>query len=92
LKGDIVKIITGTLLPLLLLLLGSSVFSADSPTPPKAEEKTSKVAKVNPKEVEVWITRTGKKYHRSTCQYAKIKSNLEEAQSKGLTPCKVCNP
>jgi micrococcal nuclease len=41
---------------------------------------------------EVWITRTGERYHRGSCRYAKIRSTLREAQAKGLTPCKVCNP
>jgi len=44
---------------------------------------------------EVYITNTGKKYHRSNCRYlkeSKIPISLKEAKSQGYEPCKVCNP
>ena len=43
----------------------------------------------------VYITRTGKKYHKEGCRYlgkSKIAITLEEAKEKGLQPCKVCKP
>lgn len=43
----------------------------------------------------VYITNTGKKYHRNGCRYlskSKIQSNLSIAKSKGLTPCSICTP
>ncbi len=42
----------------------------------------------------VYITKTGKKYHRLNCRTLRsiIKITLKEAQSKGYTACKVCNP
>ena len=42
----------------------------------------------------VYITKTGKKYHRSTCRTLKsrIKTTLKQAKSDGYTACKVCNP
>lgn len=47
------------------------------------------------KEVYVYITKTGKKYHKGNCRYlkkSKIKITLEEACKRGYTPCKVCKP
>lgn len=38
----------------------------------------------------VYITRTGSKYHRSTCQYAKIPISLSEAKAQHYEPCKLC--
>lgn len=43
----------------------------------------------------VYVTKTGKKYHRSGCRHlAKscIPISLSGAKAKGYTPCKVCNP
>ena len=43
----------------------------------------------------VYITRTGKRYHRDGCRYLSpnsIKTTVKEAQANGYTPCKVCRP
>lgn len=43
----------------------------------------------------VYITRTGKKYHRESCQYlrqSKIEISLKEARDRGYGPCSVCSP
>ena len=42
----------------------------------------------------VYITRTGKKYHRSWCSYLKSKAEvtLDEAKGRGLEPCSRCDP
>ena len=42
----------------------------------------------------VYITRTGKKYHRGSCsylRYSKIPLSLVEAK-RGYSPCSVCDP
>ena len=42
----------------------------------------------------VYITKTGKKYHRSTCRYLK-KSKIAISRKKAMKrykPCKVCKP
>lgn len=67
-----------TLVALAGLTLGA--FPAD---PPPAADPLNR---------EVWITRTGERYHRASCRYAKIQSTLREALAKGLTPCKICSP
>jgi hypothetical protein len=43
----------------------------------------------------VYITKTGKCYHRAGCQYLKkncIPVPLEEAVRLGKVPCSVCRP
>lgn len=43
----------------------------------------------------VYITNTGKKYHRSSCFYlrkSKIKISLSNAKSRGYTACSKCRP
>jgi hypothetical protein len=43
----------------------------------------------------VYITRTGKCYHRGSCRWlyaSKIKSNVAAAKRRGLRACKVCSP
>jgi len=43
----------------------------------------------------VYVTRTGKKYHRDGCRYlasSKIPINFKEAKAKGYTVCEVCHP
>ncbi len=45
--------------------------------------------------VTVYITKTGKKYHRDGCRYLKksqIAISLQEAESEGYEPCSVCDP
>ena len=44
---------------------------------------------------EVYITKTGEKYHTSTCRYlkeSKIETTLEKALKTGYEACKVCKP
>ena len=42
----------------------------------------------------VYITKTGKKYHRLSCRTLRsvIKTTLKDAQARGYTACKVCCP
>lgn len=45
--------------------------------------------------VTVYITKTGKKYHRGSCSYlrqSKISISLNDACARGYTPCSRCNP
>lgn len=47
------------------------------------------------KEITVYVTRTGKKYHRDGCRYlakSKIPMSLSDAKAAGYEPCSVCNP
>jgi hypothetical protein len=43
----------------------------------------------------VYITRTGRKYHKEGCRYlskSKIPIKLSKAKEQGYTPCSVCKP
>ena len=49
----------------------------------------------NNENIIVFITKTGKLYHREMCgslHSSKIQSTLKKAQDVGLTPCYNCNP
>jgi hypothetical protein len=60
-----------------------------------AVTKSSAPAQVEKKDVTVYVTRTGAKYHRSGCRYlskSKIPMSLSSAKAAGYGPCSVCNP
>ena len=47
-----------------------------------------------PKTEAVYITRTGKKYHRAGCRSLRQSSmpmELKDAKAKGYTPCGICH-
>lgn len=45
-------------------------------------------------ESKVYITKTGAKYHKSSCRYAQTgwESTLSDAKDRGHTACLVCKP
>jgi hypothetical protein len=74
----------------LLLVLGSFGLVLNSPSAVFAKTKYS-----DQKEVSVYITKTGKKYHRTGCRYLRYSSieiNKSKALELGKEPCKVCRP
>ena len=61
----------------------------------KSDSKSTTNQVSTSKEQTVFVTRTGKKYHRDGCQYlrqSKRKIELSKAINKGYAPCKVCRP
>jgi hypothetical protein len=55
----------------------------------------AKTTQADKKELTVYITRTGRKYHRAGCRYLRrssYKISKDEAVSRGYAPCKVCRP
>lgn len=57
--------------------------------------KAKNSAAINSSKDVVYITETGKKYHRQDCRTLKedkIPIPLNQAKQKGYLPCKVCNP
>lgn len=45
--------------------------------------------------VMVWITKTGKRYHREGCEHlkkSKTPISVEDAKARGLEPCQTCEP
>lgn len=56
---------------------------------------TPQITKEDTQEVTVYITKTGRKYHRSGCRYLKkscIAISLDDAKSEGYGACSVCDP
>ena len=48
-----------------------------------------------PSNSNVYISKTGSKYHRQSCSSLSgsgIEITLSDAKSRGLTPCSICNP
>lgn len=63
------------------------------PSSVQAAPTTSQVQ--DQKKVTVYVTRTGKKYHRDGCRYlakSKIPMSLSDAKAAGYGPCSVCDP
>lgn len=61
---------------------------AAHPTDNKVTEKTDATGTV-------YITDTGKKYHRGTCRFlqsSKSPLSLKDAKKRGYAPCRVCRP
>ena len=80
------RLLTLIIVCFVLLGAGSAVAPAQQPAP-QQEPQT--------KEQTVYITRTGKKYHRATCRYlshSKIPTTLKDAKANGYTACSVCMP
>lgn len=48
----------------------------------------------NPAQPTVYVTNSGKKYHRDGCKWlkSKIAMSLDKAIAAGYEPCKVCKP
>ena len=71
---------------LLVLSAPVAVLPAQAPAPQRQEQT---------KEQTVYITKTGKKYHRDGCRYlshSKIPISLKDAKANGYTACSVCRP
>lgn len=55
---------------------------------------SKQVSKQETKAETVYVTSSGKKYHKSSCRYVKGKSatsySIDEAKKKGYTACSVC--
>ena len=73
--------------------------TAKATTPPPQATAPATVKTPAPQaqkqDMTVYVTRTGKKYHRDSCRYlskSKIPISLSDAKSNGYGPCSVCNP
>jgi len=75
----------------------AATLPAPPPNPPATANQSQQIqAKVvQPENETVYVTKTGKKFHRAGCpslRYSAIAMKRWEAISKGYTPCKICNP
>lgn len=75
------------------------LWSEKNPTPPWDFRKNKRIPKKtetkteNKVEQTVYVTRTGKKYHRDGCRYLKSKKPISLNKAKlSYQPCKVCRP
>lgn len=67
------------------------------PPPPPAVKSAPQAAdsSVENGDITVYVTKSGKKYHRAECRHLAKSSRaltLKEALEKGYEPCKVCKP
>ena len=77
----------------ILLFLASLFYPAPS-QPIRSLQPAAQVSQ-DPQSVTVYITKTGKKYHRDGCRYlrqSRIPVTLKDAKANGYTPCSVCRP
>lgn len=76
--------------------ISTNTSSSNSSTTQKSPNNTSVPAvNSNSQGTTVYITKTGNKYHRSSCSYlknSKISININDAKSEGYTACSRCNP
>jgi hypothetical protein len=75
---------------LLIFIAGLSLLLS-----PSIAHETVNVNITVKKETTVYITKTGAKYHTSSCRYlsqSKISISKKEAISNGYSACKVCKP
>ena len=78
---------------LLLIVLALLALGTPGAVPPAQQPAPRQQTQV--KEQTVYITRTGKKYHRDGCRYlskSRIPVSLKDAKAQGYTPCTVCRP
>ena len=76
------------LIAVLVLLL-----SLLTPLPAASAQRPAAPLTVQQKDCTVYITRTGKRYHREGCRYLRggaVAMTREEALKRGLSPCRVC--
>jgi len=68
-----------------------NIYNSAIPSTPNKISKPNKIKN----ETIVYVTKTGRKYHRGSCGYlrrSKIPISLNDAKSRGYTPCSRCNP
>ncbi len=77
-----------------LLLLITAFLTLTFASPASAEfQQKAKNKKTATKDVTVYVTRTGEKYHADGCQYlrrSKIALSKSEAVNSGYTACSRC--
>ena len=92
-NGDIIQVVQTTPTPKPQIAGTSGFQPRISPTPiPKPK---TIVITPTPIPVTVYVTKSGRKYHRGSCGYlsrSKIPISLTEAKKEGYTPCSRCHP
>lgn len=80
--------------PIAAAFFAAGWFSKPAPTPPPARAPAVLDEQPAASSTTVYVTRTGTRYHRATCQHAKTgtPTTLDQARARGLTPCQRCSP
>ena len=71
----------------------SSIKSSTSNTTTSTQKTQTSTTTQNTNSSIVYVTKTGEKYHKSSCSYlrqSKIQMNLSDAKAQGYTPCSRC--
>lgn len=71
----------------------SSIKSSTSNTTTSTQKTQKSTTTQNTNSSIVYVTKTGEKYHKSSCSYlrqSKIQMNLSDAKAQGYTPCSRC--
>jgi competence protein ComEC len=79
----------------LLALVALALWLMGAVAAPVPSQRPTSQPQPQTREQTVYITKTGKKYHRATCRYlsrSKITITLKDAKANGYTPCSVCRP
>ena len=77
------------------VVAGDTAATSASSAAAVAESSGAQADTGNDSDPTVYVTKTGKKYHRDGCQYlkkSKIPMSLSEAKNAGLEPCSKCHP
>jgi hypothetical protein len=77
----------------LILTLGLALASLLPANPVPAQRPAQQSQDVQ--SITVYVTRTGKRYHRAGCRSLRHSSTpmeLKDAKAKGYTPCGICHP
>ena len=86
---------TGTLVDNAANVESPKVTSITTQTKTTDIKKQTDATRVFTGDIVVYVTRTGKKYHRVDCSSlskSKIPIKLSEAKARGYTPCQRCKP
>jgi hypothetical protein len=84
-----------TLMRRLVIVIATLLTLLAAPTVVLPQEQPAPQQQPQTKEQTVYITKTGKKYHRATCRYlsrSKIATSLKDARANGYSACSVCRP
>lgn len=63
--------------------------------PPAAMRPVADPKPATEASAKVYLTRTGKKFHRAGCRYlsfSQVESTRQDAEKRGMTACSVCRP
>ena len=79
---------------LLTLLISAALLAGGALAVPASPQATTQQSDQK-KDVTVYVTRTGKRYHLAGCKSlskSNIPMSVKDAKARGYTPCRICHP